>query len=219
MIQNLWLKFKRFILPYPMAYVVKYTLRLILWTCRVDVEGLENFIACSRNHRCVLSLWHNRLAIVPEVLKRFTSGLTFNAVISKSRDGEPLAILVNSYREGKTIRVAHDDRYGALRQVISSIKHGPDILVITPDGPRGPRYELKPGIVLAARATGAHVVPFSWTANTFWRLKTWDGFMLPKPFSTIRATFGAPVLLPAGASIEESAILLKEAMMSNGMIS
>src|SRR5262249_41681403 len=68
-----------------------------------------------------------------------------------------------------------------------------DVIIITPDGPRGPRYIAKPGIAAAACETGAHVVPFSWTATRFWQLGTWDKMLLPKPFSTLLVTFGDPI--------------------------
>lgn len=209
MIKDLWIKCKRFILPYPLAYTAKYTLRLILWTCRFEIRGLEEFLDCAKNKRCILSLWHNRLALVPEVMHRFTEGLTFNAVISKSRDGEPLAILVDSYKEGKTTRVAHNDRHGALRHLIQYVKQSTDILVITPDGPRGPCYQVKPGVIMAAKSSGASIVLFSWTARGFWRLKTWDGFMLPKPFSTIEVSFSKPLVLPSETTVDEDAVFLQ----------
>lgn len=213
MIQDLWIRFKRFVLPYPMAYVVKYTLKIILWTCRLEVQGLERFIDCAKNNRCILSLWHNRLAVVPEVVARYAKDFYFNAVISNSRDGEPLAILVRSYRQGKVMRVAHNDRRGALSNLIKHAKGNTDIIVITPDGPRGPCYQLKPGIIMAAKSSGAYVVPFCWTADTFWSLKSWDKFMLPKPFSKIRVVFGAPVALPKDTSLDEDKAFLQQHMM------
>ena len=214
MIKEGWLRFKRFILPYPMAYLVKYSLRCLLWTCRVEIQGLENLIVSAKEKPCILSLWHNRLAIMPEVLSRFTRGLNFTAVISKSRDGAPLAIVVDSYSIGSTIRVAHDDRHGALRNLIAHLKENRDILIITPDGPRGPKYQLKPGIAMAAKASGACIVPFGWTADRVWRLKTWDGFMLPKPFSTIQVQFGGPTTISKETSLKQDVAHLTSQLMS-----
>lgn len=215
MIKQTWLRFKRFILPYPMAYLVKYLLRFLLWTCRFQIEGGEAFVSFAKNNRCILSLWHNRLGIMPEVLNRFTKGITFTAVVSNSRDGEPLALVVNSYQKGRTIRVAHNDRHGALRCVINHLKDNIDVLVITPDGPRGPRYKLKPGIVVAAKASGACIVPFSWTADRFWSMNTWDGFMLPKPFSKIQVSFGSPITLSRDTGTEEDLIFLQDKLQAS----
>lgn len=212
MIKDTWLRFKRFVLPYPLAYIVKYTLKMLLWTCRYEVVGLDAFETFARSNRCIVSLWHNRLAVVPEVFSGFTDGLTFTAVISKSRDGEPLALVVNSYEKGSAIRVAHNDRHGALKNLINHLKENKDVLVITPDGPRGPRYEMKPGIAAAAKASGAGVIPFSWTADRFWQMNTWDGFMLPKPFSTIKLSFGDPVVLPQQTSLAEDMAALRESL-------
>lgn len=195
MFKEAWLRFKRFVLPRPMAVVIKYTLRSILWTCRVNVQGIDQFQTVAKDRRCILALWHNRLAILPEMLNRYTEGLKFKAVISSSRDGEPLAVVVESYSRGCTLRVPHHDRAKALLTMIQSLKYRSEVIVITPDGPRGPRYQLKPGIVMAALAAEACIVPFSWSADKYWTLKTWDGFMLPRPFSKISICFGAAITL------------------------
>lgn len=214
MIRETWLRFKRFVLPYPLAYITKWLLRLLLWTCRFDFTGIDAFVAFAKQNRCILALWHNRLVIVPEVLNRFTQDLSFTAVISKSRDGEPLALVVKSYNRGGIIRVAHDDRHGALRTMIQHLKESNHVLVITPDGPRGPKYELKPGVVLASRAADAPIISLTWTANRVWTLKTWDGFMIPKPFSTIKVVFGSPISLSAKGSLKEDITSLQTQLVS-----
>lgn len=213
MIKKAWIYCKRFLLPYPMAYTLKYLLRFLLYTCRLEFAGLQEFNAFAKSHRCILSLWHNRLAIMPEVLHRFTEDINFTAVISKSRDGQPLALLVDSYAKGKTLRVPHDDRHGALKKLIRQLKENHEVVVITPDGPRGPKYELKPGIALAAKCTQAYVVPFSWQADRCWQLPSWDGFMIPKPFSTIRIFFGQPLLLPPESSLKENVSYLQQELL------
>ncbi len=177
------------------AYAGKYLLRAILATCRFQVKGLDHFHTLSKTRKCILMLWHNRLAPTSEILHRLSPTKIYAAFISKSRDGDPLAILANSYKTGKAIRVPHNARHQALKIVINSLKESSDIIVMTPDGPRGPRYIAKPGIVAAAQIASAHVVPFTWTATRFWQLKTWDKMILPKPFSKILINFGNPVLI------------------------
>jgi lysophospholipid acyltransferase (LPLAT)-like uncharacterized protein len=65
------------------------------------------------------------------------------------------------------------------------------IAAITPDGPRGPRYRVNPGIVKLAQITGGTILPIHVRYSRFWRLKSWDGFMIPKPFACIEVTFAA----------------------------
>jgi hypothetical protein len=73
----------------------------------------------------------------------------------------------------------------------------PSHLLITPDGPRGPRRELKPGLVMVASLTGLPVVPVGIGFTRAWRFGSWDRFALPRPFSTLVGVFGEPILLPA----------------------
>ena len=83
----------------------------------------------------------------------------------------------------------------ALRELVSLIRQGEDI-AITPDGPRGPRYKLGPGVILLAQATGATIVPARASFSRCFRMKTWDGFIIPLPFSTISVTMGEQIKIP-----------------------
>ena len=68
-------------------------------------------------------------------------------------------------------------------------QHGGDV-AITPDGPRGPRYKLGPGIILLAQQTGAPVVPIHVEYSRYLRAGRWDGFMIPVPFARVQVTLG-----------------------------
>lgn len=177
------------------VYCIKGLLRLLVLSCRFEIKGLEAFKEFAAKNPCILILWHNRLVILPEFLNRYASEFCYRAVISKSRDAELLALLANSYKQGRTLRVPHNARYIALKEMIARLKTEKEVLVITPDGPRGPRYEVKPGTVIAARAASAWVIPLSWRANRVWELKTWDRLMIPKPFSTIKIQFGSHIVV------------------------
>jgi len=199
MVKRMRTYFKKRWLPSIIAYSAKFTIKLVLWTCRVEVIGLNKFIQTAGQFPCILALWHNRLALVSEVMNRAAPAFIYTAFISNSRDGEPLARLAQSYKIGRALRVPHNLRHHALSQMIHHLKDKREILIITPDGPRGPRYEVKPGIIAAARTAEAKVVPFSWQANRVWTLNTWDQMMMPKPFSKIRITFGEPLSFEKGA--------------------
>lgn len=185
--------FKKFFILYPAVYLAKFILWILLATCRIEVNGLDRFINRANRDRCILMLWHNRLLILPGLLRRYAPQFIYRAVISKSRDGEALEILAHSYSAGRTLRVAHNAKDRALNQIIRQLREGQEIVIITPDGPRGPKYQIKPGIILAARASSAYVVPLTWVSSHVWQLNTWDNLMIPKPFSTIKLTFGEPI--------------------------
>lgn len=198
-----WYKLKKLFLSAPIAYGAKYALRLLLWTCRFKVVGLDNFVEIAVQKPCILALWHNRLGIVAEFFNRHAPQFIYVAFVSKSRDGEALARLATSYSAGRVIRVPHHARHQALKEAIGHLNSGREIILFTPDGPRGPACQVKPGVIKAAQSSGAPIIPFGWHAKRFWQFKTWDQFQLPKPFTTITVTLGDALYFSKEGSIAE----------------
>jgi len=191
-------------------------LNLIGYTCRYNVSGFEQFIQTASKNKCILMFWHNRLMMIAEILYRHAPQLKYAALISNSKDGEVISVLTNSYKQGRSIRVPHNARSAALQTLIKEMKNSDDVIIITPDGPRGPAYSVKPGIVLAAKKASAQVIPLTWSASRYWKLPTWDGLILPKPFSTIEVKLGIPLSLSEGntAKVKDSALKLEDALLS-----
>lgn len=186
---KLWYHWRQRIFPRILAFFIKALLNSLVATCKITVHGIQNL-----NHpRCLMALWHNRITIVPQVLYHNTSGRGFGAFVSYSKDGEILAALLESYKGGRTVRVRHNNKHGGLRQIIREVKESGDVFAITPDGPKGPCYKVKRGIIKAALGAEAVIVPVSWSANSCWRLKTWDRLIIPKPFCKIHIIFGKPI--------------------------
>jgi lysophospholipid acyltransferase (LPLAT)-like uncharacterized protein len=214
------IKFKDFyrkslykILGFLIAYPGQGLIKLLMMTCKWEIHGLEAFKEIAKREKCILALWHNRLALGPSILFRYTPNFIYAALVSKSRDGELLSSVVHSYNTGRTIRVSHQQRHQALRDIITHLEEKKEIVIITPDGPRGPCYEIKQGIAWTARETGAHVIPLSWDADRYWELKTWDKLKIPKPFSRIRVIFGESVTFAKDESIDSVSKKLKEKLM------
>jgi lysophospholipid acyltransferase (LPLAT)-like uncharacterized protein len=203
-------KWKSKVFAFILSTIGKALASLILKTCKWEVQGLERFQEIASKDKCILMLWHNRLAITSFILYRYAKQFTYAALVSNSRDGELISTLVESYKEGRTIKVPHHSRHEALRMLIRHLQEKDDVVIITPDGPRGPRYQVKPGIALAAVSTGAQIVPFTWQANRFWQLNSWDRLRFPKPFSTIQVFFKDPThFKDSGCSVEEARAILQ----------
>lgn len=134
----------------------------------------------------VFVLWHNRLFTIAEVHKRFRRPHTdrpIHGLISASRDGAWLTgfferIGIRAIRGSSSWRGAQ-----AVREAVKILESGD--LGITPDGPRGPCYDFKPGVALVARKAGCPVVLLSLNYACAKRLNSWDGFYLPLPFSRV----------------------------------
>jgi len=126
-----------------------------------------------------------------------------HVMISASRDGELITTIGRFF--GYTAVRGSSSKGGqeATREMVEHLK-ACKRCAITPDGPRGPRREVKMGTVNIARLTGCPVVPFGFAAERCWRLKSWDRFIIPKPFSRAVFVYGEPIRVPAEGGEDEA---------------
>jgi lysophospholipid acyltransferase (LPLAT)-like uncharacterized protein len=130
-------------------------------------------------------LWHNRLFLAGEWHQRFRKKRKCYGLISGSRDGAWLETFYG-WAGIRAIRGSRNRRGSqATRELIRLVKDGNDA-GITPDGSRGPKYQAKSGALLIARASRSPVVLLSFSYSWAIRLKSWDQFVIPLPFSKIR---------------------------------
>src|ERR1700758_4248698 len=175
-------------------WLIAFGFRLLrLWerTLRYEIDDRAGIVGRPVTANYIGALWHNRLLIFPLVLRRFFPQRHGAALISASRDGDLLTDGIQRF--GYEVVRGSSSRLGAsailqLGEVLAS--HGD--VVITPDGPRGPAYELGPGIIFLAQKTGAPVLPLNMEYSSCWRVKSWDRFIIPKPFSKVRVIIGPP---------------------------
>ena len=190
------------------SYLVHPLFRLLFWTCKVKVRGLNEYFAIANKEKCMLLIWHDQLTMLPSLLLRLSPDVHFGALISNSRDGDLIAIISKKFKSLKPIRVAHDSKHLGLKNMIKELKNKL-MVIVTPDGPRGPRYEIKKGAFFSIRVSKSKVVLLKWKADKFWQLKTWDKMMIPKPFSKIEISF--KVCQAAPKNLEE----LQEALLQH----
>ena len=148
----------------------------------MDEERWRTLYAARRPH--VFLLWHE--ALLPLLWQHRRQSITI--VVSEARDGQYLAEFAAAlgYRavRGSSTRGAARALLGAVRELRSGYA-----VAFTPDGPRGPRREMKPGVVAAAQRGGGVVVPLHAEADRAWRLDSWDRFMIPLPFAAVDLDF------------------------------
>jgi len=193
-----------------------WLLQIWVRTLRYQVEDHADVVGKPVTRNYIGSLWHNRLLIMPAILRRFTPARHGAALISASRDGDLLTDAI--HRFGFDVVRGSSSRLGAsaILQLTNILAEGGDV-VITPDGPLGPVYQLGPGLVFLAQKTGAPVLPINIEYSSCWRLKSWDRFIIPRPFSKVRVVFGEPVQVAATETSEEfeaERVRLQEQMMS-----
>lgn len=151
------------------------------------------------------AIWHNRLAVAMPVWKWWrgrNKRARLAALISASRDGALLARTF-SYFGVKPIRGSSSRRGAqALIELTSAIKDKFTV-AITPDGPRGPKYVVQPGIIALAQLTGTPIVPIGVFIERKKQLRSWDGFQIPYPFTKCHARLGPPIRIARDATAEE----------------
>ncbi|HEX3419917.1 MAG TPA: lysophospholipid acyltransferase family protein [Candidatus Udaeobacter sp.] len=185
-------------------------------TLRYDVEDRAGIVGKPVTENYIGALWHNRLLIFPLVLRLFFPNRRGAALISASRDGDLLTDAIRRF--GYAVIRGSSSRLGAsaILQLTEELASGRDV-VITPDGPRGPVYELGPGIIFLAQKSGASVLPMSLEYSRYWRLGSWDRFIIPQPFSKVRVFISRPHHVnPTGTpeEFEAQRLLVQDVMMS-----
>jgi lysophospholipid acyltransferase (LPLAT)-like uncharacterized protein len=200
-------------------WLIAFGVRLLQvwgWTLRYEIDDGMDAVGNATEENYIAALWHNRLLIFPLVLRRFFAQRRGAALISASRDGDLLTDAV--HRFGFDVVRGSSSRLGtsAIFQLSDVLASGGDV-VITPDGPRGPAYELGPGIILLAQKTGAAVVPVNMEYSSCWRIKSWDRFIVPRPFAKVRVIIGLPHHVRSTRTQEEfeaERLRLQRAMMA-----
>lgn len=160
-------------------------------TWRYRVDGADRWRQA--RHPLVFVLWHE--ALLPLLWLHRHQGVAI--VVSENRDGQYLADYAArlGYRQvrGSSSRGAVRALLGAVRE----LREGRSV-AFTPDGPRGPRRVFKPGVLAAAQRGGGTVVPVHADAASAWRLRSWDRFLVPKPFARVDVRYGQPFVVGPG---------------------
>jgi lysophospholipid acyltransferase (LPLAT)-like uncharacterized protein len=185
-------------------------------TLRFEIDDRVDIIGKPPSRRFIATVWHNRLFLFPYAVRRFLPETRGAALVSASRDGAVLADILKRF--GFEAVRGSSSRRGAtaLLELADVIARGGEA-AITPDGPRGPAYHLSGGIISLAQISGADILLMNFEFSRYWRLRSWDRFIVPKPFSRVRVIFGERYRVRQTASeaeFEAERQRLRDAMMS-----
>jgi len=176
--------------------IVAFMIRLVGLTLRYRFEDPHGHLR--RNHSqspVIWVFWHNCLFSVPLVYRRFSGEALASALTSASRDGALIASVVKSFG-ARPIRGSSSRRGMAALIAMKKAIAGGDHAFITPDGPRGPRHHLQPGVVKLSQSAAVPIIAVSFHHSASWRLKSWDRFHIPKPFSRVIVHLGESIQVP-----------------------
>ena len=155
-------------------------MKLLWFTYRKEYHFIDEPI----EGQCIAVTWHSELLIAPQVYRKLRKEQKTAAIIAQHHDGELIARTLSfigitplrgsSRRGAKAVLIA----------AITALKNNYSIM-ITPDGPKGPRYSMSDGAVALALRSDLPLMVVNYKANSFWQLKSWDQFVIPKPFTTL----------------------------------
>jgi len=188
------------------AALVYGLIRSLAATIRFELDERAGQFGGALKGKVIFSIWHNRLALSLMIYRRyvvrFAPERRMAAMVSASRDGGLLARILEHF--GVEPVRGSSSRRGpqALREMISWAESGYD-LAITPDGPRGPCYQVQDGVISTAQLTGLPILPVSYHLNWKFRPKSWDRFQVPMPFARCRIRTGEMVRVPREATEAE----------------
>ena len=176
--------------------LVTWGLRLLSVTLRpVHVQQHFERRVWSGGTPVILALWHGRTLYLLHLYQR----QRFTILVSRSRDGEFVSRILQRFGGHVTRGSSSRGGAAALLEIARQVRSGYHAAV-TPDGPRGPRYKVQPGIIALAQQTGAAILPVTYSARWKKVLRSWDGFVVPLPFSRVVVIYGEPIYVPAQAS-------------------
>jgi len=195
------------------AALVFGLIRSLAATIRFEMEDRSGLLKGAPTEKIIFSIWHNRLALSLMMYRRyvvrFAPERRMAAMVSASRDGGLLARVLEHFSV-EPVRGSSSRRGPqALREMISWAERGHD-LAITPDGPRGPCYQVQDGVISTAQLTGLPIVPVSYHLNWKFRPKSWDRFQVPLPFARCRIRTGDVVRVPREATESERETLRRK---------
>jgi hypothetical protein len=189
------LKKYRYAFLMKMNTAIYFILYLYSLTLRITVENEETWMAyLKKGGKVLLCTWHQQFFAAIQHFKSYKS-FRPSLMISKSQDGEIIARIAR--KQGwQTVRGSSSRGGGrALKQMIERLRQS-GLAAHIVDGPKGPSGIIKDGVISLAHAAEAAVVPFYITADRAWYFKSWDRFMLPKPFARVTIRFGQMIHFP-----------------------
>ncbi len=187
------------------GWLLRILVSLIGSTLRWRIDDGPGLLAQTPDRSCIFAFWHNRIFLMPYLFRKYWHTRRRDRVavlVSASKDGEKLARVLSKFNlicvRGSSSRRGKE----AVRELIHLVDEGYDA-GITPDGPRGPKYQCHDGVISLAQFTQAPIIPVSYDLRHKITVNSWDGFMIPLPFTRATLRIGSPMTVPADAGDEQ----------------
>jgi len=178
--------------------VAPSTVAALARSWRYDRLGREHWDAAFARQGMLVTLWHGRMVCGMPV----GADLGMSVLVSPSDDGQLVLPLLARFGYAWVLGSSNKNPARAVRELRDRLQSGGRI-IITPDGPRGPRHSANPGSAWLARATGFPILPVGFATDRAWRLKSWDRFTIPKWRARVVVRYEEPIEVRSDAPDEE----------------
>ena len=195
-----WRRCRRRVGNWLLGLLAPALLRLLAFTWRVQRRTGPGWQLLTSDQPWLVAMWHGRM--LTGLPMRMHRGRSIGVLVSPSDDGN---LATRALRLFGYVPIRGSLSRGgarALREMTDTLQEGRQ-LVVTPDGPRGPRHSMNVGLHWLARNTGAPILPVGFACDRAWRLRSWDRFTIPKPFARLVVNYGDPQPIAAAASDSE----------------
>jgi len=177
----------------------KILIDIICCTVKVEAVGFEKIRPIIVTDKFIFAVWHSRIFLLAHLFK----GIRASILVSKSKDGEIISRILQKF--GFEVARGSSSRGGlrALTGQIRFMKENGLPGLVTPDGPRGPRFKVQPGVIKLAKKTGYPIIPVTYSGKRIKVFGSWDRFIMPLPFTKCRFVYGDHIYVPGDAGNDE----------------
>jgi lysophospholipid acyltransferase (LPLAT)-like uncharacterized protein len=196
-------RIKNYIQVVLLPYILSLFVRIIFLTNKKKFHHPKNI----PNEPFILAMWHGQLLLQALNYRKFKPNGKIKVIVSEHRDGQTIRKVVSHLGVGALEGSSTRGGAKALLGAIKSIKNGIDV-AITPDGPKGPIHEVASGIVAISNKTNAKILTCKIDPSSYWQMKSWDKFIVPKPFGTIDFYIDEPFGID-GLTVDDAKELIK----------
>lgn len=184
-------------------------IKILYLTCKKKFHSSQN----GSETPSIYALWHGEILMMAFAYMHYSKKQQIDTVVSQHFDGELVARLFILFGGGTLRGSSSKGGKEVLRLALNSLKKGRDI-GITPDGPRGPRHSVAHGLITMATLQKAPIITMNCKASSYWKMRSWDHFCIPKPFSTLEFYFGDPFYVH-DMPLDEAKRLVQKKLLQN----
>jgi lysophospholipid acyltransferase (LPLAT)-like uncharacterized protein len=187
--------------------MIFYIMKFLSKTYKVEKISSDGVI----NENAVYVSWHNKIVPITVILDKLEKKA---ALASASKDGELISVPLEKFGYKVVRGSSGRDAVKGLLQMVKYLKDG--YVVGTPvDGPKGPVYKVKPGMLYLAQKSGKAIIPIGAASKSKWVFsKTWDKIEIPKPFSKIVCILGSPIYIGKDEDLKEVAQEVEQILLN-----